>query len=168
MGLILYRYVQVMLSARVSTCVWRATHELVIALDERFGEPIDTYVNGSQVWLREDGPGEMVFEWRLHPVAGYRRPAGVETDEVFSTAALAFATDAAPPAPLTELWDGLECFPAYGDDIEPATLAAAATAALGVTPDSSGLVDHEAIADVWEKSRGAVSIVAALFGQLNT
>jgi hypothetical protein len=155
-------------SARVPTCVWRATHELVVALDDRFGEPTDTYVNGSQVWLRDDGPDEMVFEWRLHPVAGYARPQGFATEDVFSSAALAFATDATPPAPLTQLWDGLECFSAYGDEIEPATLAAAATAALGVTPDASGLVDHEAIADAWEKQRGAISIVAALFGQLNT
>jgi hypothetical protein len=148
--------------------VWRATHELIVALDERFGEPTDTYVNGSQVWLRDDGPDELVFEWRLHPVAGYARPKGLATEEVFSTVALAFATDGESPAPLTALWDGLECFPAYGDDLEPAVLASAATAVLGVAPDASGLVDHEAIADSWEKSRGAVSIVAALFGQLNT
>lgn len=140
----------------------------MIALDERFGEPIDTYVNGSQVWLREDGPDEAVFEWRLHPVSGYVRPKGVTTEEVFGSAALAFATGATPPAPLTSLWDGLECFPAYGAELEPAVLAAAATAALGITPDASGLVDHETIADAWERSRGATSIVAALFGQLNT
>jgi hypothetical protein len=155
-------------NARVPSCVWRATHELIVALDDRFGEPIDTYVNGSQVWLREDGPDEMVFEWRLHPVSGYVRPQGIATEDVFGHAALAFATDAVPPAPLTRLWDGLECFPAYGDEIEPATLAAAATAALGITPDASGLVDHETIADAWEKARGANSIVAALFGQLST
>jgi hypothetical protein len=157
-----------MSTPRVPTCVWRATHELIVALDERFGEPIDTYVNGSQVWLRDDGPGDVVLEWRLHPVAGYVRPKGLATEDVFSTAALAFATDAPPPAPLTSLWDGLECFPAYGDDVEPAVLATAATAALGIAPDASGLADHEAIADAWEKARGSVSIVAALFGQLNT
>ena len=155
-------------SDRVPSCVWRATHELIVALDERFGEPTDTYVNGSQVWLREDGPDEMTFEWRLHPVAGYTRPPGLATEDVFGTAALAFAKDENPPAPLTDLWDGLECFPAYGDEIEPATLATAAMSALGITPDASGLVDHEAIADAWEKTRGATSIVAALFGQLNT
>jgi hypothetical protein len=148
--------------------VWRATPELIIALDDKFGEPIDTYVNGSQVWMREDGPDEMLLQWRLHPVAGYRRPAGIETEAVFATSALALATGDAPPAPLIELWDGLECFPAYGDDIEPAILASAAATALGVTPDASGLVDHETIADSWEKSRGAISITAALFGQLNT
>lgn len=150
----------------VPTCVWRATPELIVALDERFGEPIDTYVNGSQVWLREDGPDDVVFEWRLHPVAGYTRPKGVATEEVFSQAALALATDAAPPAPLDQLWDGLECFAAYGADLEPAPLATAAAQALGITPDASGLVDHEVIADTWERTRGATSIVAALLLQL--
>lgn len=157
-----------MSSERTPTCVWRATPELIVALDDKFGEPIDSYVNGSQVWMREDGPDDIVFQWRLHPVAGYKRPQGVDTEAVFGQAALAFATSASPPALLTDLWDGLECFPAYGDDLEPATLATAATAALGITPDASGLVDHEAIGDAWEKSRGATSITAALFGQLNT
>ena len=41
----------------VPTCVWKASPELLLRLDERFGEPVDTYVNGSQVWLRDDGPG---------------------------------------------------------------------------------------------------------------
>ncbi len=151
----------------VPTCVWRATPELIVALDERFGEPIDTYVNGSQVWLRDDGPDEAAFEWRLHPVAGYTRPHGLATEEVFSTTALALATGAAPPAPLEQLWDGLECFPAYGADIEPATLATAAVNALGLTPDASGLADHEVIADAWEQSRGATSIVGELLRQLS-
>ena len=50
------------------TCVWLARPEVVVALDSRFGEPVDSYVNGSQVWLREDGPGGITLEWRLHPV----------------------------------------------------------------------------------------------------
>ena len=37
------------MGALVPTCVWRATPELVVALDARFGEPVDAYVNGSQV-----------------------------------------------------------------------------------------------------------------------
>lgn len=153
---------------RVPTCVWRATPELIVALDDRFGEPIDTYVNGSQVWIRDDGPDEAPLEWRLHPVSGYQRPKDVTTEEVFSTTALALATDQPLPAPLDRLWDGLECFPAYDEDMEPAILATAATAALGLTPDASGMVDHEVVADAWEKSQGRTSIVAALFGQLNT
>ncbi len=150
----------------VPAAVWRATPELVIALDDRFGEPVDAYVNGSQVWLRDDGPGGIVLEWRLHPVAGYRRPPGTGTYDLFSATALALATGATPPAPLEQLWDGLEVFAAYDDEIEPQPLVAAASAALGIEPDAWGLVDHEPIAEAWERSGGAVSIVADLLAQL--
>ena len=143
----------------VPTTVWRATPELIIAIDERFGEPVDCYVNGSQVWLREDGPNDVMLEWRLHPVPRYARPNGTTTYDVFSTAAMAFAQGAPPPAPLSSLWDGLECFAAYDDEIEPAVLARAATEALGLAPDAVGLVDHQAIATRWETSQRATSIV---------
>lgn len=153
--------------ATVASCVWRATPELVVALDGRFGEPLDTYVNGSQVWIREDGPGGALLEWRLHPVAGYRRPAGLATEEVFSSTALALGTGGEPPAPLLSLWDGLEVFGVEPDDrIEPQPLAAAATAALGLAPDAVGVVDHETIAETWEATRGGISVVVALLGQL--
>lgn len=152
----------------VPTALWRARPEVIIALDDRFGEPVDAYVNGSQVWLREDGPTGMTLEWRLHPVAGYERPPGLGTYEVFSAASLALATRADPPAPLDRLWDGLEVFPAYGDDIEPQPLAAAAGEALGIDPDAFGLVDHEPISDEWERTRGGVSIVDDLFRQLGS
>lgn len=148
------------------TCVWRTTPELIVALDDRFGEPVDAYVNGSQVWLRDDGPHEVTIEWRLHPVAGFTRPAGVGTYEVFSAVALAMATGATPPAPPEQLWDGLEAFAAYGDEIEPAMLAAVVGEALGIPPDASGLVDHAAVGDEWERTGGAVSIVDGLLRQL--
>ena len=149
-----------------ATCVWLATPALIVALDGRFGEPVDAYVNGAQVWLREDGPGGLTLEWRLHPVAGYQRPASTGTYEVFSQTALALGTGSTPPAPLARLWQGLEAFSAYGEEVEPAPLAAAAVEALGIAPDASGLVDHEAIADAWERSGGRTSIVADLIAQL--
>jgi hypothetical protein len=149
-------------------CVWRTTAALIVALDCRFGEPIDSYVNGSQVWLREDGPGGLMVEWRLHPAPGYRPPPGLGTYDVFSTVALALGTDAPPPAPAETLWEGLEAFPAYGEEIEPSPLAAAVTAALGIAPDASGLVDHEPIGDQWERTRGRVSIVTTLLDQLRS
>ena len=155
-----------MASRLVATAVWRATPDLIVALDDRFGEPVDAYVNGSQVWLREDGPNGMTLEWRLHPVSGYRRPDGVGTYEVFSATALALGTGAEPPAPLDRLWDGLEVFAAYGDEVEPRPLVTAAVESLGIEPDASGLVDHEVIADEWERAGGGVSIVTALLGQL--
>ena len=143
--------------------------ELAVALDARFGEPDDAYVNGSQVWLRDDGPGEATVEWRLHPVARYQRPDGLVTEEVFSTVALALATGADPPAPPQALWDGLEAFPIDDPtEIEPAVLAVSCTEALGITPDASGMVDHDSIGDAWERSEGDHSIIAALFEQLGT
>ena len=150
----------------VPTCVWKATPELIVALDGRFGEPVDAYVNGSQVWLREDGPGGMTIEWRLHPVPGFTRPAGIGTYELFSRTALALGTDAEPPAALERLWEGLEAFSAYDEEVEPAPLAAAATASLGLAPDACGLVDHEHIGDQWEQTGGRISIVEALMRQL--
>jgi hypothetical protein len=150
----------------VPTCVWRISPELLTALDERFGEPVDTYVNGSQVWLRDDGPGGVALEWRLHPVAGYRRPAGLATEEVLDAVTAALAAGDRPPAPPERLWDGLEAFPAYDDEVEPAPLAAACSEALGLPPDAAGLVDHTVIGDEWERTGGATSIVGALLGQL--
>jgi hypothetical protein len=141
---------------------------LVLALDERFGDPLDSYVNGSQVWVREDGPGGLSLEWRLHPIAGYQRPQGLGTYEVFPRTALALSTGNPPPAPLGTLWEGLEVFAAYGDEIEPSPLVTAAASALGLDPDASGLVDHDAIADEWEQTKGSISIVERLFDQLAT
>lgn len=152
----------------VSAAVWRATPGLIIRLDDRFGEPLDAYVNGSQVWLRDDGPGGVALEWRLHPVANYSRPRGLGTYDVFSDTALALAEGRPPPADIEALWDGLEVFAAYDDDIEPQPLVAAAVSALGLEPDAAGLVDHDRIGDDWERSSGAVSIVAALLEQLGT
>jgi hypothetical protein len=141
---------------------------LIIALDERFGEPVDAYVNGSQVWLREDGPGDITLEWRLHPVARFRRPTDVGPYELFPAVALALATGGTPPAAARELWDGLEVFAAYGDEVEPATLAAAAAEALGMPPDAAGLVDHAVIGDEWERTGGEVSVVERLLEQLRS
>ena len=150
----------------VPTCVWLASAVLLTRLDDAFGPPLDTYVNGSQVWLREDGPGGAVIEWRRHPVPGYSRPEGVATEDVFELVAAALATGRAGPAPLENLWEGLEAFPAYGDEVEPAVLTTACTAALGLAPDRAGLVDHVRIGDEWERTRGASSIVAALLDEL--
>jgi len=143
------------------------SRDLVVALDERFGEPVDAYVNGSQVWLRDDGPGGIAIEWRLHPVAGFRKPKGVSTADLFPATALALATGEAPVAPADSLWDGLEAFPAYDDEVEPAPLAEALTASLGIAPDASGLVDHQRIGDEWEQSNRDISIIDRLLRELS-
>ncbi len=163
-----------MAEERTSTAVWRITPELLVALDERLGTPVDSYVNGSQTWLLANGPGDIVLEWRLHPVAGYRTPTGLSHYDVLETVVAALASGVDPAAlplgadtrPLTSLWDGLECFPAYGDEIEPQPLSTAATAALGIAPDAAGVVDHQRIGDEWERTNGKVSIVALLIEAL--
>jgi hypothetical protein len=143
----------------VAAAVWRIRKEVISALDERFGDPLDSYVNGSQVWVSED---DLPLEWRLHPVPGYERPRGVGTYEVFPHVALAVARGEEVELP----WDGLEVFAAYDDEIEPAPLASVATAALGIHPDAWGLVDHDSIGDEWERTRGAISVVERLLTQL--
>lgn len=158
---------------RVATTVWRIRPLVVLALHERLEAPVDSYVNGSQTWFTEP-PGGPALEWRLHPVAGYRVPKGLSHYDVWDTVVDRLVAGGEPAAlslgaearPLTGVWDGLECFAAHGDDIEPAGLVAAVVEQLGLPPDAAGLVDHEAIADAWEKARGAVSIVALLFEQL--
>jgi hypothetical protein len=147
--------------------VWRTSPELVLALQDRFGDPVDAYVNGSQVWLRDDGPGGVTIEWRLHPVADYQRPDGIDTYDVFTSISLALAQGVDLPVAVDRLWDGLEAFAAYGDELEPATLGAATTEALGIAADACGVVDHQRIGDEWEKSGGATSIVDALLAQLS-
>jgi hypothetical protein len=149
------------------TCVWRISPELVLALQERFGDPVDAYVNGAQVWLRDDGPGGVTLEWRLHPVAGFRRPDGVDVYDLFPATTQALAEGVAPPAPVEQLWDGLEAFAAYGDEVEPATLGAATVSSIGIAPNGCGVVDHQRVGDEWEKSGGATSIVDALLNQLS-
>jgi hypothetical protein len=164
--------------ALVATAVWKIAPELVLALDTQLGLPVDSYVNGSQTWLvGDDDTGDTAtveLEFRLHPVAGYRIPAGCSHDDVWELVVAQLLTEGNGDAlrlgtetrALTSLWDGLECFAAYGDDIEPAVLATDATRALGRAPDASGLVDHDAIGDAWERSNGKVSIVALLLEQL--
>jgi hypothetical protein len=78
----------------------------------------------------------------------------------------ALRTGGEPPRPVEALWDGLEAFPAYGDEVEPAPLAAACAEVLGLAPDAFGLVDHTRIGDEWEQSQGRLSIVDALLHQL--
>jgi hypothetical protein len=162
--------------SRTATCVWRTDAALVTALDEHLGPPVDSYLNGSQVWLAEVGPGGCALEFRLHPVAGYRLAAGMSHYDVWEQVVAALAAGAPPEAlplgdetrALTSLWDGLECFAAYGDDLEPAPLASTAAAAVGIAPDATGLVDHARIGSEWERTKGGVSIVDLLVAELRS
>jgi hypothetical protein len=162
--------------SRTATCVWRVDPALLLALDERLGPPVDSYLNGSQTWLAEVGPGDVALEFRLHPVAGYRLPSGMSHYDLWEQVVAALSGDAAAgelalgeeTRALSSLWDGLECFAAYGDELEPAPLAAAAGEAVGRAPDAAGLVDHNRIGSAWEHAQGTVSIVDMLFAELGS
>src|SRR5690242_20560734 len=101
---------------RVATALWFPTAALLLALDERLGAPVDSYVNGSQTWLTPDGPGEIMLEWRLHPVADYRTPRGLSHYDVWETVIAALSTGEDPIAlgdetrTIDAMWGGLECF----------------------------------------------------------
>jgi hypothetical protein len=151
--------------ARTATAVWRIRPVVVLALAERLGEPVDRYVNGSQTWFTET-PGGVALEWRLHPVARYTTPKGLTHNDVWDIVVESLIAGDGRLAP-EAVWDGLECFAAYGDDIEPGPLAAAAGEELGNAPDAAGLVDHQSIGDEWERTRGAVSIFELLHRQLD-
>ena len=151
---------------RVPSCVWRISTELVLALDERLGEPTDAYVNGAHTWFRDDGPSESTIEWRLHPVAAYTRPKGVSPYELWERMVWALRVGETPPAEAAVLWDGLEAFPGFGDEVEPAPLAASCREILGTAPDAFGVVDHDTIGDHWEASEGKVGIIEALLAQM--
>jgi hypothetical protein len=161
-------------SPRSPAAVWLVSAPLVLALDDRLGPPVDGYVNGTQTWLTDGGPGGATLEWRLHPVGRYE-PPGVAHHDLWVVVVGALRAGAPADAlplggtgrPLSSLWDGLECFPAYGEDVEPAVLAAAAHDRLGVAPAAAGLVDHERIGDEWERARRAPSLVRMLLDELS-
>ncbi len=159
---------------RTASALWRSSPELVLAVDEHFGPPVDSYVNGSQTWLLDNGPGGVTLEWRVHPVAAYRPPAGLSHYDLWERVVAQLRAGGDPGAlalgeeqrALDSLWEGVEAFAAYGDEVEPATLAQAASAAIGRVPDAAGLVDHDRIGDAWERARGDVSIVGLLLEEL--
>ncbi len=155
----------------IATALWWMTPELVGALDAQLGAPVDSYVNGSQTWFTGE---EKTLEWRLHPVAEFTQPNGLThydlwervVDELHAGRSADALVLGEESRPLTDLWDGLECFPAYGDDLEPATLSGRAAELLGTAPDLCGLVDHDRVADAWEATHGKVSIIRLLSEQL--
>jgi hypothetical protein len=155
----------------VATALWTISSELIVALDERLAEPIDSYVNGSQVWLRPDGPDGITIEYRLHPVGGYVKPKGMPTDQVFSQIALAIATETETeetPPNFSELWEGLEAFVAFDDEgpLTPDQLQSVGETVLGIPATAAGMVDHEGIAVRWQASDRKTSIVTELRQQL--
>jgi len=161
------------MAERVASALWWTTPDLVVALDAHLGLPVDSYVNGSQTWLVEDG--DLTLEWRLHPVGGFTQPKGLSHYDLWEQVVAQLSAGTPPDAlalgdetgALAGLWDGLECYVAFGDDVEPANLARITTEALEIPPDLCGLVDHQTVGDRWEHANRQVSIVQLLAEQLS-
>ena len=160
------------------SAVWAVTPGLVERLDERLGPPLDAYVRGWQVWLEPCGPDGETLEWRLHPPAAFAMPRGIDHNDLFDLVLQAFGEVGAPASdplpvgdelrPLGTIWEVLEVFPAFGDDLDPTTLAATASEVLGGWPPlAAGFADHDRLGDAWKGSRGGFSVGAALLDQLD-
>lgn len=161
--------------AREASCVWTVTPALILAIDAQLGPPVDSYINGSQTWFTDEPSlADMTLEWRLHPVAEFTPLTTMSADDRWD--AVVHALEARPDGTalalgdeqrdLSSLWDGFECYVAYGEECEPAPLAQAATERLGIAPTANGLVDHDAVGDAWERNHGSLSITALLMEQL--
>jgi hypothetical protein len=164
-------------SALIATCAYRVDAALIERLDRDLGPPLDSYVRGWQVWLEPNGPDGETLEWRLHPPARFRMPRGVDPHDLFGEVLQGLAGLADPDTQsmplgreeraLSGVWEALEVFPTFGDEMEPHALArAAATALDGRPPDVAGRVDHARMGDQWKGRRGDYSVGAALFAQL--
>lgn len=160
----------------VPTCAYRVDAALVEQLDARLGPPLDSYLRGWQVWLEPHGPGGETLEWRLHPPAGFRMPRGVNPHDLFEVVLQGLAGCAAPDVDalvvgeehrrLDEVWEALEVWPTFGDDLAPDVVAASAARALGRAPDVAGRADHARLGDEFKGRKGDFSVGQALLASL--
>jgi len=158
----------------VPTCAYRVDASLIDLLDARLGPPLDSYVRGWQVWLEPNGPGGATLEWRLHPPAGFRMPRDVDPHDLFDVVLQGLAEPGEDFAAGGErrtpgdIWEALEVFPAYGDDLTPEALVEAVTEALGGRrPDVAGHADHARLGDLWKGKRGDFSVGRVLLETLD-
>lgn len=150
-----------------ATCVWRLRPAVLAALAQQFGAPADTYGNGSQTWLRSDGPDGTPIEWRLHPRADFVRPTDLAADRLFTLIAGAVARGEEPRLDPATVWTGLEAAWAFDEELPADQLAGCTRAALGIDADASGSVDRDAIAVEWERSGGRLDVIAHLLAALD-
>ena len=157
--------------SRDPTCVFHCDAQLVLALEAAFGPPVDSYVLGWQVWLQPAATG-VELEYRLHPPADYRTPAGISHHDVWEAVVsqLADGVDrlrlGTEERELREVWTLLETYPAFGDALTPDEVRRLAEEALGRPADAAGSVDHDLLNGRWARRPGGFDLVAALLEQV--
>ena len=158
-----------------ASCVWHVQADLVNALDAQLGPPVDSYVNGTQTWLTEDGPGGVALEWRLHPVAEYRPPTGLSHydlwEQVVGAAVVRAPIRARSRSARASATSG-RC--GRGSSASPPTATRSSRrrwpprppTPLGRRRMRPGSSTTTASVHAWEQAVGKVSIVAMLFEEL--
>lgn len=144
----------------LATCVWVASAPLLVAVHHRLGPPADAYDNGSQTWVRNDGPEGVPVEWRLHPRSDLARPGRVSGYHLFPAVAGALARGEAPALDPEVVWSGLEAVPAFADPVTADALADQLGTVLGRPADAWGRLDRDEMARCWERSLGHLDMVA--------
>jgi len=132
--------------------------ELLKLLIERLSDPVDSYWNGSHTWFTSAGDND--FEWRLHPISGFKMPEASRPEELLDLA-LEGQID------IEHYWEGLEVFSLSE---EPCTLEELHDHIFGkleIELDAIGLVDHETIGNDFERNSGNISIIKLLKDQIS-
>ena len=125
-----------------------------------FGEPVDSYWNGSHTWFEEpDLLHNTRIEWRLHPVSGFDMPKASRPEELFEMI-IEGSMD------VEHYIEGLEVFPVDENEITIEEFKKYVFERINIEADFSGFIDHESIANEYEKSNGDVSITSLIAAQL--
>jgi hypothetical protein len=151
---------------------------LILALERTYGPPIDSYLNGWQVWLEPyeellDVDGAPVeLEHRLHPPAGFTQPTGLSHHDIWEAVATQLEDGADrlrlgdEQRPLDALWVLLEVYPAFGEPVAPDELGRAVGSRLGRPALAAGRVDHQRLGARWRATKGDFDLPTALLDEL--
>lgn len=161
--------------SRDPTCLFRCDPGLLLALEESFGPPIDSYLMGWQVWIEPtpmpDLPTAVELEYRLHPPSHFRQPEGLSHHDLWDAVVEQVVAGrkrlrlGEEERSLDEVWRLLEVYPAYGEDLTPGALRDAAEAALGRPALAAGYVDHERLGARWKREKGTFDLPSALLAE---
>lgn len=155
------------------TCVFGCDAELVLELERRLGPPIDSYLNGWQVWLAPSPHDpDLELEWRLHPPHGFSQPQGLDHHDLWDVVVEQLADGAHrlrlgdEERRLDEVWILLEVYAPFGDALTAAQLQEAAEEAIGRPATAAGRVDQRALGARWKRTKGDFDLPGALLEEL--
>ncbi|MGH3440778.1 MAG: hypothetical protein ACRDUY_01785 [Nitriliruptorales bacterium] len=155
------------------TCVFGCDAELVLQLERELGPPIDSYLNGWQVWVQPaPAAPEVELEWRLHPPHGFSQPRGLDHHDLWDTVVEQLVAGAdvlrlgEEERRLDEVWFLLEVYAPFGDELLPDELRAVVEEALDRPATAAGEVDHRTLGARWKRTKRDFDLPGALLAQL--